>query len=455
MAAVHLDDSVGNLMVSGDIDGAVRKYIENIVSKNAVLSKTSSATTKKLKEGRPPKSLKLSAELLKKIPVESWNKFDEIYKTKVVGYMEGKKPTERTMTKGAVLKVRGGDDMIVTSGQRQKVIKDDIANKVLALIKEQERKLEDSDDNKEQADLISNIEALHAMLEGLHETRKGRAILKGDPEQLKKRYKKIESEFKKKNQNESTETRKPKGFKEIVKELAASFEELERISNDPEEKAKYNDLMKKLKSLKFIKEETRLSVPASDAMLLIKEGVGYNGVYFPENYIFSSFVKAFYKDSTKYGLEEAEGIYEMIYGEDISGILSYLKENEYLLEKLGTSKSTLLFEGYGNVERELTESLWSKLKLFGAPVLGKVKNFLSQGLPWAKDLISKGAAFFTELSIAQIAVPAIALAGGVAAGLKLVNSIRKKMKANPLSKEEKEKFKKIVMEKEDEIKKYL
>jgi hypothetical protein len=92
------------------------------------------------------------------------------------------------------------------------------------------------------------------------------------------------------------------------------------------------------------------------------------------------------------------------------------------------------------------KGLWDKLKDFGGGAINKLKDLVGK-VPWAKDIISKGATFFKANPIAQVAVPAVVLAGGAAAGWKLLKKLKGK-KAN------KEEFKEVIEKNKDKIKKY-
>jgi len=447
MAAVHLDNKVADLMIAGDIEGAVKEYIKNIIQKKATLAKSSSATTKKLKEGRPPKSIKISAEKLEQIPAKSWDKFDEIYKVQVNKF----KPTEggeRKQSKGTTVKTRSGEEIVITSGQKQKVIKDELATKIIALIKEREADMEKEDDPKKQEDIDSHLRALHAMLEGLNATRSGRALFDADQKELQKRYKKIGDEYKKKYKMESVNE---------SSDIIGLVDELISLTDNPKEKKSFETMKRKLSAIVnkkvLMKENTSLDMNYSIKMMALMEGENYRGTRFAENYMFSAFAKAFRKDSNKYGVELTEEIYESIYGKNICVITDAIKNNKEFFEAIDTKDSPLLFEGY-SFNEELTESVWDVIKQFGGSAIGRMKGFLGQGLGWAKELMSKGIGFFTELPIAQIAIPALALAGSAAGAIKLINSIRKKAKENPLSKEEKEKFKEAIKNNKEEALKY-
>lgn len=463
MAAVHLDDAVADLMIAGDIEKAVHQYITNIRAKGATIAKSSSATTKKLKEGRPPKSLKMSTEKLEQIPANAWDAFNDIYKEAVKEGQGGKTP-ERKQSKGTVVRTRSGEEIVVTSGQKQKVIKDDLAVKVLALIKELEAKIEKEDDIAKVKDFESHIKALRIMLEGLHATRTGRAVITDtDPKILQQRYKKIGDEFKKKNMGESQSINEVRinEYEQIVD----AANELIKITKDPEEKARLCRIIntfsrrigikpKKIYIDDKVDENVKLNIYYGNKMMALMEAEEYEGRYFAENYYFSAFAKAFKKDCDTFGLELTEDLYKMIYGEDILIITEAIAHDQDFFEGIGDHNSHLLFEGYG-FDEYLSEGVWDTIKDFGGVSLGKITKFLNKGAGWAKKLMETGAAFFLNTSITQLVVPAIAVAGTVVGGIKLINAIRKKAKQSPLSKEEQDKFKEAVRNNREEIRKYI
>lgn len=205
---------------------------------------------------------------------------------------------------------------------------------------------------------------------------------------------------------------------------------------------------------------------------MLAEGLDYKGAHFTENWIFSNLVKAYYEDAEKYGAEEAKDMYLTLFGEELEEALDYINENyEYIGEAVGID-SPLLFEGYlgeraqgkgasavsmagqaaaSGKAKGVLKGLWDKLKGLGSGALDKVKGLVEKGVPWAKELIQKGASFFASNPIAQVAVPAVALAGGAAAGWKLL----KKMKKGKISDEDKQKYKEALQQKQDQVKKYV
>lgn len=444
MAANHIDNEMLDKMINGEIEDAVSRYINNMKEKKATIARTSSAVTKKIIEKRYPKSLTVDKEKLEQIPAKSWQEFDRIYKDAVEFGQKPKEPRPEKM-KGSVAKTSSGEEMITTAGRTQKHIKDDLANKLIALIREREALLDVEEEMEKLDDISNHIRSLYVMLEGLNATRTGRAMLDADPEMLKKRYEKIGKKFQEKRLKEDASS-----------EAIELFNELISATDDYKERRKYvsmrNKLEKILKETK-IKEEAPLSFHYDYELLSLMEALEYKGSDLAENYFYSSFTKAFRKDVDEFGLELAEDIYKIIYGDDITLMTSTLIENEEFFNSVRGINSTLLFEGF-SLEESKTRVVWEKLKGFGAKALAGVSGAFNKGAKWAKELVKKGASFFGMSSITKIAVPAVVIAGSVAGAVALINGVRKKMKQSPLSKEELEKFKEEVRNNRTEINNY-
>lgn len=512
MAATHMGDEVAKLMIKGEkseseeekksyIKKAVEKYIQNMLDKKAKVAKTSTAVTKKIKEGRPPKSLKISDTQLGKISKESWDKFDEIYKEEAKDHFVSKERKKSETQKGQAVKNKEGEEVGMTGGQRQDVIKRELSRAIYKAKTDLEKGLENAKSDEEKKNFEEYLKGLETLYKGFQASGV-KGILKHDPEKKREQYKKIQTQreilkdperinleiekLEKEKENAKTPKEKRR-FDQRISKLKKQKENLgEAVSYNTSDELKkinksiYDKLIKLAKTYKkgseeqknilklakqassmgsvnsgVVREYVEIYIPSDNKMSMMAEGINYQGAHFSENYIFSKFVKAFYNDKNKYGTELTEDIYKKIYGEDVSVLISLLKENEEFLNEAGQSKSSLIFEGYSELDNELVEGIWEQIKKFGGASIGKLQNFLGKGVAWAKELVSKGTDFFTELPIAQIAIPAIAISGGIAAGAKLINNIRKKAGKNPLSKEEKEKFKELVKQKENEVEKYI
>lgn len=442
MAASHLDDAVADKMIAGDIEGAVLQYLDNIKAKKGTIAKSSSATTKKLREKKYSKSMKMSIEKAEKIPVAYWDMFDKAYEILLTGDTTIKQK-ERDSKKGSIAKTKTGEEVISTSGQKQKKIKDDLSQKLVTLIKEREAQLDVEEDADKLKDISDHIRALYVMLEGLSASRSGRSILKIDAVELQKRYRKISDQFRKKNMTEEVNSG----------ELINLVDELIKETENEEEKRKYINMRRELKKIlrayKVNEDTTPFFIPSDYRTKALSEALEYEGYNIEENYLFSSFAKAFRKDVETYGNEDARDLYESMYGENIHDILDIISEDVFFNSIAGI-EHPLLFEGYG-LNVELTEGVWSNLLKFGGKSLSSIKKALGAGTGWAKEVLSKGVGFFVDFPIAKIAIPAVILAGGVKGAIKFINNIRKKSKLDPLGKEELEKFRDEVKNNRREI----
>ena len=211
----------------------------------------------------------------------------------------------------------------------------------------------------------------------------------------------------------------------------------------------------------------------------INETWNYEGVNFEKNYILSNLLRSFVKDS--FALEE----YTKVFGEETKNFFSYLIERKEIMNEV-SQISGLLFENC--IEKKLKEHLiemkdddllklceqdgflqkattkfgfdstkisnffskakegilttlknvWEKFSSLG--VIENIKNLLSSGFSWVKDLISKGLEFFTNAGIGELVIPAMLVFRGVAPAIAGINAIRRKKKMKPLTKEEKEEF---------------
>lgn len=186
---------------------------------------------------------------------------------------------------------------------------------------------------------------------------------------------------------------------------------------------------------------------------MMAEAFEYKGAYFLENYVMSHILKSFVKDAECYGIEETAEMYQDMYGYETYPIFEYMVENEDMLVEASKIKNNLLFENYSIDEGilDFLKGLWGKIKEFGAPIVSKIGTFLSSGFTWAKELATKGIAFITSNPIAKIAVPAVAIAGGLAGGIALINKLRKKRKKPKMSKAEIKQMRLMLQKKDAEI----
>jgi len=459
MAAIHFDDEIGTYMVNNEVEKAVMKYIKNILSRKGKLANFSSATTKKIKAGNYSKGLKISKDILKKIPVERWDEFDKIYKNKVSN--NGVKNNKSKTMKGKEVKTRSGESVIITSGQKQQKIKDKLEKNLIKIIKETQAEKEKATSPLAKAKFDDALRALTIMYDGLQVSRTGKALIPGDSKKLRERYKKISSEMAKKieakKNKKVTESVEDDKFLLDIDEFLKELSEFLKITKDEEIKKIILGQIDKVKKIavdykkekgmvESVKEFTNL--PSTIKERLIMEAEEYKGFYFMENYTMSTFLRTFVKDTEIYGDKLTRDLYKDLYGENINEVLQYVTED--FKKEIKNTKS-LIFEGCSNIDTELTESIWSIVKSVGGGALGILGKFLKAGAPWAKTLLKTGASFFASSSIAQIAVPAILLAGSIGGGVKLINKIRKKSKLNKLSDEQMVAFKKATEQSKEKL----
>lgn len=211
---------------------------------------------------------------------------------------------------------------------------------------------------------------------------------------------------------------------------------------------------------------------------MLREAYGYTGVEFTANYILSNLVRSFNKDD--FDVES----YSMVYGEDSEPFFNILKENKNVIKEI-SNISGLLFEKYGidnihehflhiddrrleviceaegivskavgffNQAKEgvggFLKTLWKNFK--GLGVVKAVTPFLEQGFAWAKDMVTKGLAFFGA-NIGSLVVPAMLIFRTAPAAIAGINAIRKRRKMKALSGQEKEKFGELAKEKQQQI----
>jgi len=127
-------------------------------------------------------------------------------------------------------------------------------------------------------------------------------------------------------------------------------------------------------------------------------------------------------------------------------------KSDSLLTKAGKETKDILAPA-GKEAKGLLAGLWQKLKDFGKPIFDKISGFVNSGVSWAKGLATQGMSWFSAHPLAQVAIPALLIAGTSVAAIKLINKARKAKGKKKMSAEEVEKFKAI--SKSDKTKKEL
>jgi hypothetical protein len=96
--------------------------------------------------------------------------------------------------------------------------------------------------------------------------------------------------------------------------------------------------------------------------------------------------------------------------------------------------------------------LWDTIKSFGAGLVNKLKGIASAGIAWLQPLLRNGLSFIATNPIAKVALPALAIAGGVGASIALINKLRKKAGEKKISKEEEKEIKAIAGKNKEKLK---
>lgn len=296
-----------------------------------------------------------------------------------------------------------------------------------------------------------------------------------DPES--KRIKKdVEDEFEKKSKEDEEDVRQ-----KMEKDLeVAGGEKAEKLRK----KRKLADKHKKYLKKKKIKQEA-----FEQKGQMLAEAYNYQGINFWDNYLMTEHLKAFTEDCLEFGEEETIEMYSELFDEDARIIYEKVVEDENLFEAINSYRGTLLFEGYfdetqilnermakgvggmatqksnvadafrgmGNVKNKAMTpaggaaksglaGIWDTIKSFGGNLLGKLKDVAASGIDFLKPLAKNGMAFIANNPIAQVALPAVAIAGGTVGAVKLINKLRKKKGQKKLKKEEIEQIKKKASE---------
>lgn len=97
--------------------------------------------------------------------------------------------------------------------------------------------------------------------------------------------------------------------------------------------------------------------------------------------------------------------------------------------------------------------LWDKIKQFGSAIVGRLAGLISSGVSWAKNIAEQGMGWIAANPVAQVAVPAIVLAGSAVGAVKLINRMRRKKGERKLSRQEQQQIKRISTEKSRDIEK--
>lgn len=355
-----------------------------------------------------------------------------------------------------------------------------IRQEVLAKAKQAEKE----GDIEAEEKLTSQLEGLDTLIQAAEYVKQSGKGMDLNPDEkdeaklkrLKARYNKIANSFKEKhgtdyNIPDLDADTSERDREEAIKNLAARRRKRYDPFADDEEETDtpidYYDprtqdrLKKELEQEKEEEYEESLNLKGK----ILAEGLEYRGQNFWSNYVMSSMLKGFAKDLKVFG-EDTKYLYTEVFGLMAYPIFEYMQENQKVLNEIAKIDKPLLFEEYGyNAIMEMVPAgaggvagktgfirgLWDKLKSFGAPLVNKLSSAIGSGIDWVKNITSQGLNWLAGNPIAQVAVPAVVLAGSTFGAIKLINKLRKKSGEKKLSKQEKEQLKQVATERSDKI----
>ncbi|MGV9206147.1 MAG: hypothetical protein ACOC44_19235, partial [Promethearchaeia archaeon] len=420
-----------------------------------------------LKRGEVSKGFKASHDKLAEISDEDWDKFSEEYE-KIMGAGEKREYKSRKGTKDP----KG--EVITSRSIRENAKR--LQKKVVMLAKEYKDIADRAETEEKKQEALSHFEGLKIMYEALNNTIQGRATLPPDTEEkietLKKRYEKIGKRFEKEAQvktpEDEEETYDPEVAAKAIRNIRTrllgtrDYEDIEGLWKDWLERKRQIEA-ERFKGARIDPDES-----VSLKTKILSESMGYRGGNYWKNYIASSLVRGFAKDLKELG-ENAKYFYMDLFGVETAPIFEYMEENKEALNEAAKSKSIFLFEEYAYdvlyevsnkkgkssiKESNFLSGLWDKVKKFGAPIVSRLSRLIEAGASWAKNLAEKGISWIASSPVAQVAVPAVVLAGSIGGAIALINKLRKKKGMKKLSREEQRELEQTAEEKEDEVEKY-
>lgn len=447
MAQQHFDNEILDLILQGKHHEAADRYIHNQAVAGYRVPPKADATVNKLIAGAFAKGFKGSKEKVEQIKKEDWDKFKEAYQAVIAGDKDIK-PRERVKAKGK----KDASGQVRTAAVSQEKTAKKLRNKVVKLRDEALARMNAATDPEEKDDHENHAEALNTMLRSLEYTIAGRATLPPDTDEklqkIKDRYKKIGLKY-----------------QEPAKEPDEDDEDYEEpYATDAEREEAHRRLEQRRRDRYRWDESLNLKGK------ILAESFEYTGQNFWKNYTMTSLVKAFAKDY-KVFKEETKYIYAQAFGVSGAPIFEYLEENAEVLNEVVKIKAPLLFEDYGYnalmemetaglgtpasaiAKKSFLAGLWDKVKKFGGPIVGRLAGLLSSGVSWAKNIAQQGLGWIATNPIAQVAVPAVVLAGSAVGAVKLINRMRRKKGERKLDKQEQEEIKRMAVERSDEIEK--
>lgn len=488
MAQQHFDDKVVNLIKAGKYKEAAQRYIDN--HGNSKVPQKAEATTKKLQTQKFAKTLKARPEQVEGITDEEWSKFNTAFSELQGTQLQTKRGY--TKTKG---KVETSTDEIKTSrsGIKSHGSKiESLETKISRLAKEFGTIKTNAEDEKTKQEAQEHIDGLKILHDALQHVKKGENVLppetKEEIEKLKERYKKIGKAYieKFKPRLDVTGEEEPAYDEEVAKSaIQRLVDKMNGVKDLEDVDALWGDWAKRKRQLQDKEANRAKDVQMKENLnlkgVLIADGTQYEGVNFWDNYIMSGLVRGFNEDIKQLGVDKTISMYVEVFDIDTLPIYEYMisnltllnesanMKNYYLFEEVGynniineldltTTKSALMGGGFNAVKKtpkiiEFLKGLWDKIKQFGKPIVDKLSKFVGAGVTWAKNIATKGLAWLQNNPIARVAVPVVALAGGIVGGIALLNKLRKRAGKEKLTKQEEDQIADIAKEKENELKK--
>ena len=135
----------------------------------------------------------------------------------------------------------------------------------------------------------------------------------------------------------------------------------------------------------------------------------------------------------------------------IAGVRTPYADSEAMAGAAASAGDVAASAGEEVAKTGFLAGLWDKIKQFGGVIVGRLAGLISSGVAWAKNIAEQGMGWIAANPVAQVAVPAIVLAGSAVGAVKLINRMRRKSGEKKLSREERRQIKRISTQKSREI----
>lgn len=466
MAQQHFDNEIFDLIQQGKYEEAANRYIENQQAKGYKVPKKPGATVNKLKRGEFSKGFTASQEKAGEITNQQWDEFSKAYEN----IMGGTGKREYKKRKGTE-DPKGG---IITSQSSMENAKK-LRKKLQMLAQEYKKVYDEAESEEARQEALAHISGLRTMFDALGNTLRGKPTLPPETEKeiqkLKDRYEKIGKKFEKQAEKADPDDDEVASDEERAEAMAKLRSRLRGFTDPEDVEGLWKDWLERKRRIEAEKfGKARMKDPDESLSLrgkILAEGMDYHGTDFWKNYVMTSVMKGFAKDLKVLG-EDAKYLYMEVFGVETAPIFEYMEEHRDSLNEVVQYKNTpLLFELHGSDAESLKHApdftsksggflsgLWDKIKKFGAPIVSRLSKLIEAGASWAKNIAEKGIGWIGSSPVAQVAVPAVVLAGTTAGAVALINKIRKKKKQPKLSKEEKAELERTAQQRKPEIEKY-